>query len=87
MPWFDEFDFKLGAALTKPPRSAWKEGVWRRDFERGIVLVNPTKQSVTVALEPGIRRLPGKQAPTVNTGDPVTAVTLEAKDGIVLQRQ
>ena len=45
--WFDEYDFKLGAAISNPPVVAWKGGVWRRDFERGIVLVNPTTQPVT----------------------------------------
>ena len=60
--WFDEYDFKLGAAVSKPPAAAWKQGVWRRDFERGIVLVNPTAQPVTVAMEPGFLRLSGADA-------------------------
>ena len=51
--WFDEFDFKLGAATTPPPTGPWQSGVWRRDFERGIALVNPTKEAVTVMLDPG----------------------------------
>jgi hypothetical protein len=85
--WFDEYDFKLGAAVCKPPAAAWKEGVWRRDFQRGIVLMNPTTQPVTLAVEPGLLRLSGAQAPAVNSGGPATAVVLAAKDGIVLKRR
>ena len=85
--WFDEYDFKLGAVVSKPPAAAWKEGVWRRDFQRGIVLVNPTAHAVTVSVEPGFLRLSGAQAPTVNSGSPATSIDLAAKDGIVLKRK
>jgi hypothetical protein len=86
VPWFDEYDFKLGAAVSKPPLAAWKGGVWRRDFQRGIVLVNPTAQPVTLTVEPGFLRLSGAQAPAVNSGSPATSLVLAAKDGIVLKR-
>lgn len=84
--WFDEFDFKLGAAISMPSTAEWTNGVWRRDFERGIALVNPTKRRLTVELEPGFRRLPGNQDPAANDGNPVASITLEAKDGIILCR-
>jgi len=87
VPWFDEYDFKLGRAVSQPPAAEWKPGVWRRDFEHGIALVNPTPQAVTVALEPGFARLQGTQAPAVNDGSPAAAVTLPAKDGTILRRQ
>lgn len=45
------------------------------------------KQPVTVAMEPGLRRLAGKQDPAVNNGSSAVSVTLEAKDGIILQRK
>ena len=85
--WFDEYDFRLGAAISQPSLAAWKGGVWRRDFQRGIVLVNPTTQPVTLTLEPGFLRLHGAQAPAVNSGDPATSLVLAAKDGIVLKRK
>jgi hypothetical protein len=84
--WFDEFDFRLGAALSQPPTAPWSNGVWRRDFEHGIALVNPTRQPVTVAPEPGLRRLSGHQDPTANDGKPVVLLTLQPRDGIVLCR-
>ncbi len=83
--WFDEFDYKLGAATSKPPAAPWKEGVWRRDFQRGIALVNPTDHPVTLTLEPGLSHLTGKQDP-INNGAPVSSVTLEPKDGIILAK-
>ena len=85
--WFDEFDFKLGAAVTQPPAGPWQSGVWRRDFERGIALVNPTKEAVTVTLDPGFCRLKGKQDPATNDGSPATSRLLPARDGIILYRQ
>jgi hypothetical protein len=87
VPWFDEYDFKLGTATSKPPAAAWKGGVWRRDFEHGIVLVNPTTQSVTLSVDSGFLHLSGVQAPTVNNGSPAITVVLAAKDGIVLKHR
>lgn len=48
--WFAEFDRRLGRALTPPPDAPWRGEVWRRDFERGIALVNPGAITQTVAL-------------------------------------
>ncbi len=61
--WFDEFDFKLGPAVSKPPTAEWKKGVWRRDFKHGIALVNPTKTPVTVELDGRFLRLSGARRP------------------------
>lgn len=86
VPWFDEYGFKLGQARSEPPAAAWSQGVWRRDFQNGVVLVNPTALSRTVAVEPGLRRLAGTQDPAVNDGAAVRQVSLKPKDGIVLRR-
>ncbi|MET0657585.1 MAG: putative glycoside hydrolase [Steroidobacteraceae bacterium] len=86
--WFDEYDVKLGKAIASPPSSAWKNGVYRRDFEKGIVLVNPKGNGPqTVTIESGFKRFVGKQAPTVNNGQDVTTITLKERDGIVLLRK
>jgi hypothetical protein len=87
VPWFDEYDHKLGYARSGPPTAAWSQEVWRRDFQNGVVLVNPTILARTVKLEPGLRRLAGNQEPSVNNGSAVGQVTLGPKDGIVLLRQ
>lgn len=86
VPWFDEYEYKLGRALSAPPDSAWDEGIWRRDFENGVVLVNPTTRTRTVNVGPGLRRLAAKQDALVNDGSAVSRLTLRPKDGIVLRR-
>src|SRR6185436_4644442 len=86
VPWFDEYDLKLGRAVSSPPGAAWTKEVWRRDFERGVVLVNPTHEAKTVALEPGLRRLQGAQDPLVNDGAAVKEIRIAPKDGVVLRR-
>jgi putative glycosyl hydrolase-like family 15 (GHL15) protein len=87
VPWFDEFDAKLGAAMSKPQTSAWQSGVYRRDFENGIVLANPKGNGKrTVTLEGDFVKLKGSQAPSVNDGSTVKTVTLNDRDGIILMR-
>lgn len=85
--WFDEFDANLGQATSSPSTSAWQNGVYRRDFENGIALVNPKGNgTVTVTLEQDYWRLSGKQAPSVNNGQVTRTVTLKDRDGIILLR-
>ena len=84
--WFDEYNLKLGTAQTRPPATAWKNGVWRRDFENGIVLVNPTAAAATVILEKPFKRLVGQQDNITNNGAIVSTLSLPSKDGILLQR-
>jgi hypothetical protein len=83
--WFDEFDVKLGRATSAPPTAAWQNGVWRRDFDGGIALVNPKGNGAReVTLETDFRRIAGKQDRTVNNGQVVRKVKLRDRDGIVL---
>lgn len=87
VPWFDEYDAKLGQAISPPPRAAWKNGVWRRDFENGIALVNPRGNGAqTVDLGGQFKRLSGKQDSAVNNGTMSDKVTLKDRDGIILMR-
>jgi hypothetical protein len=84
--WFDELDQKLGAGQAKPT-AAWQKGVWRRDFDNGIVLVNPKGNGPqTVTLETSYIKIKGTQDPVTNSGQTVTAVTLKDRDGIILLR-
>ncbi len=85
--WFDEFDAKLGNATSGPSTAAWQKGVYRRDFENGIALVNPRGNGVqTVQLETSYKKLSGTQDPAVNNGQTVQTVTLQDRDGIILMR-
>jgi hypothetical protein len=45
--WFPEYEYDLGS--PKGPESRDENGVHRRSFERGLVLVNPTGQSKGVS--------------------------------------
>ena len=88
---FDEFSSNLGAALAGPlvfpGAAAWQKGVYRRDFQHGIALVNPKGNGTqTVTLETSYKHLSGTQAPTVNNGQTVTRVTLNDRDGVILLR-
>jgi len=87
LKWFDEFDFDLGNAVQTRREAAWSQGVWRRDFENGIVLVNPKGNGArTVSLGGTFRKLSGTQDPATNNGATVTSVTLADRDGIILRR-
>ena len=85
--WFDEYDSKLGQAVMPPATTAWQKGVYRRDFENGIVLVNPKGNgTVEVTLEEDFKRLTGKQDPAVNSGAVARKLVLQDRDGIILKR-
>jgi len=85
--WFDEYNASLGQA-TPSPVAAWQSGVWRRDFDNGIVLVNPKGNGPkTVTLDNGFVKLKGTQDPATNNGQTVTTVTLKDRDGVILLRK
>ena len=59
-------------------------GVYRRDFDNGIVLCNPTSSTQTVDLVGSYRKIDGVQEPSINDGSVVENVTLSSEDGIIL---
>lgn len=85
--WFDEFDVNLGQPLEPPVTEPWQNGVFRRAFEHGLVLVNPANAPARVVLETGYRRIAGRQDPSTNSGRPVTDFYLPGRDGIVLVKE
>lgn len=87
VPWFDEYDFDLGKAISPSPLTAWKNGIWRRDFENGIALVNPGNQSVQIDIEAGFRHIAGAQDPLTNSGRSIIKLIIPEKDGLILARQ
>jgi hypothetical protein len=86
VPWFDEFDVDLGMPTEPPQTSAGQDGIYRRAFERGLVLVNPSPHNVIVSLGGRYRRLHGNQDPGVNSGEVADSIVLKSKDGILLER-
>ena len=105
--WFDEYDAGgLGQGYlgqpTKDPRGAvqykarWKQGplgVWAREFEGGIAIMNPKGNGpVTLTLEdlggPIWKHFLGTEDPTTNNGADVTSsITLADRDGVILLRR
>lgn len=73
--WFDDVHFQQGAT-----------NLYRRDFENGVVLVNPSDQSLTVPLGSAYRRLLGAVDPTANDGATVTQITVPPSDARFLLR-
>ncbi len=50
--WFDDYDCDLGAPLGASIEGRYGPGTFARDFERGLVVVNPTQTPVWVAHTP-----------------------------------
>ncbi len=89
--WYDEYDVRLGKAKTHPIRvnsdsSEIEPGLWRRDFEKGVVFVNSTKKHQEVRLTEDFEKIRGTQDATVNDGRISSAVTLQPEDGIIMLR-
>lgn len=89
--WYDEYSVALGNPLsgaynveTNEGTIELKDGVWRRNFQRGIVIVNSSSSSKRIVLEDGFEKILGTQDVETNNGKVVGAVTLESNDGIVL---
>ncbi len=79
----------LGAPLATSQgavqTAAWQNGVWRRDFANGIVLMNMSGASQTVTLGGTyyhLRSAYGSQP--INNAAAATSVTLAVKDGCIL---
>ncbi len=88
---YDEYVAPLGTP-TGPPSNlrefrqtnARAPGLWRRDFTRGVILVNSTESPQSTSFESPLDRLLGSPGPGVNSGAEVTDVAVPAHDGIVL---
>lgn len=84
LPWFDEYDVKLGQPIEEPPTQPWKDGIYRRKYQNGMVLVNPSLFQKEFTIEPGYKKFLGVQAKEINNGMPITNIVLQAKDGLIL---
>jgi hypothetical protein len=71
--WFDDVHMQAGVF-----------GVYRRDFQNGIVLVNPSATSQTAPLERQFRKITGTVDPVTNSGQIVSQVTLAPSDALFL---
>jgi hypothetical protein len=97
LEWYPEWDLDLGAPLKQVAtldELAWS-GVYRREFEKGIVLVNPGTRSAQVDLGTTFRRVePHGGGPVPASGmssgalglSPATSVVVPPKSAEILLR-
>jgi hypothetical protein len=79
----DDKNSMLATLLVNNDRNA-ERAVWRRDFQNGSVLVNPSGTSMDVDLDGTYRKVLGIHDPRVNDGSQVTKITLPPKSGVIL---
>jgi hypothetical protein len=60
--------------------------VFRRDFDKGIVVANASPLTQTIPLGGTFKKIKGRQDPTVNNGALVSSVTLPPYDALLLVR-
>lgn len=90
--WFDEYDNagKGRGYLGQPEEDAYKimdagdGSVWRREFENGTVICNPTNAEVTLDLGATYWLIEGNQVPDINTGKSLSKIILKPRDGRIL---
>ncbi len=89
---YDEYDAFLGKPKStylnvfNSRQTAIDSGVWKREFEKGTVIVNATNQAQTIYLDSDFEKLHGSQDPITNDGSIISEITLEPKDGVILLR-
>ena len=86
--WYDEYGVNLGDAtgdsVSASGEKKYTEAVWRRDYENGVAVVNPTGALQKVDLAGEYEKIAGKQDPVVNNGKIVEKVNLNSRDGVVM---
>lgn len=89
---YDEYDVFLDAPasaaynIDNKNDQSFQNGVWRRDFKKGTVVVNSGNQSREVKLGGEFEKIHGAQDSNINDGSIVSKVYLDGKDGIILLR-
>ena len=71
--WLDDVHFQSGVTM-----------VHRRDFQNGVVLVNPSSSTQRVPLERAYTKIRGTVAPLVNDGLQVSQVDIPPSDALFL---
>ncbi len=91
--WFDEYDNagKGKGYLGYPEDNAYvildlnKDGkIFRRDFDNGIVICNPSEKKVYIDLGDIFKLIEGTQVPDINNGERVSKITIQPRDGRIL---
>lgn len=97
LEWYPEWELDLGVAQKTGVTvlDLLQDGVYRRDFEKGVVLVNPSASKVTVSLGATLKRVDPQgggpidaagSTPGSITLTPVTSVDVAAHGAVILLR-
>jgi hypothetical protein len=91
--WFDEYDNsgQISGYLGYPTSDAFivhdygTDGkIFRRNFNNGIVVCNPSEREAIINLEHSYKLIEGTQAPHINTGEWITSILIASKDDRIL---
>ena len=92
--WYDEYSVQLGQPTSKPynllapHNSQIQPGLWRRDFDYGVAIVNSTnKRQLYTLKKENLEKIRGQQAPLINNGQVVNYLLLEPNDGLILLKR
>lgn len=92
--WYDEYDTELGLPqataynLLNKNQNTWLGGLWRRDFENGVAIVNSTNKTQTYSFKKeNFEKIQGTQDAGVNSGEKTNWVKLVPGDGIILLKK
>jgi len=90
--WYDEYDVALGRAessyynLLSLSDDYVRAGLWRRDFENGVSIVNSSdKTQLYIFKQEQFEKIAGTQDRNTNDGSKVNYVRLLPNDGIVMR--
>ena len=87
---YDEYKTNLGrplqaaANLFNPLNTKFVQGVWQREFENGIALVNSTNQPQKISFDAEYEKIKSAQDQQANDGAIINQLILPANDGIIL---
>lgn len=92
--WYDEYGSDLGMALGSSTLhnniagspSQYAPGLWVRQFQNGVALINSTGQKQHVDLGGEYEKFHGLQDKIVNDGSIVTETDVNKDDGLILLR-
>lgn len=89
--WYDEYNAYLGvpkgpAENVSTGSSSIGQGLWKREFENGLVLVNSTWENQSIDLLGEYEKIHGTQDSSVNNGAIVSDVLVSPRDGVILIR-
>lgn len=88
--WYDEYDVNLGPAQSLAynllsSSNNLANGLWRRDFKEGSVLLNSTDRNQVYILDKEeMEKIKGSQDYKINNGEKVSYVKIAPNDGLVL---